>query len=63
MFGNKKKKDNRFYVKSEENLPSLGKITILVDTKTGVNYIHSWVGTGSGITPLLDEHGEIIVDK
>ncbi|WP_263399325.1 DUF6440 family protein [Sutcliffiella deserti] len=63
MFGRKKEEDNRFYIKMEENIPLLGKITILVDSKTGVNYIQSWVGSGSGITPLLDEDGKVIVDR
>lgn len=62
MFG-KKTEDRRFYIKSEDNIPKLGRITILVDRETGVNYMHSWVGTGSGLTPLLDENGEVITDK
>ncbi|SFL54345.1 hypothetical protein SAMN04487943_102144 [Gracilibacillus orientalis] len=66
MFGSKKKEkeeNNRFYIKSIDHVPTLGRITILVDRETGANYIHSWVGTGSGITPLLDEKGEVIVDE
>lgn len=62
MFG-KKTEDRRFYIKSEDNIPKLGRITILVDRETGVNYMHSWVGTDSGLTPLLDENGEVITDK
>lgn len=66
MFGRKKeekKEETRFYIKTKENLLTLGQITIFVDRETGVNYVHTWVGTGSGITPLLDENGEVIVDK
>lgn len=66
MFGRKKeekKEESRFYIKAKENLLTLGQITIFVDRETGVNYVHTWVGTGSGITPLLDENGEVIVDK
>lgn len=62
MFGSKKKKVNRFYIKAVENIPTLGRMTIFVDRETGVNYIHSWVGSGSGITPLLDANGEVVVD-
>ncbi|ERG67833.1 DUF6440 family protein [Exiguobacterium chiriqhucha] len=53
----------RFHVKLTEQLPELGQITILVDTATGVNYIQTWVGTGGGITPLLDANGEVVVEE
>lgn len=63
MFGNNKNKTNRFIIKSVETVPKFGQIRILVDRETGVNYLHSWVGGGSSITPLLDENGEVIVDE
>lgn len=53
----------RFQVKLTEQLPELGQITILVDTTTGVNYIQTWVGTGGGITPLLDANGDVVVEE
>ena len=53
----------RFQVKLTEQLPELGQITILVDTATGVNYIQTWVGTGGGITPLLDANGDVVVEE
>lgn len=53
----------RFHVKLTEQLPELGQITILVDTDTGVNYIQTWVGTGGGITPLLNANGEVVVEE
>lgn len=53
----------RFRVKLTEQLPELGQITILVDTDTGVNYIQTWVGTGGGITPLLNANGEVVVEE
>lgn len=56
------KKAKRFQVKEEQSL-GLGAIQIVVDTATGVNYILS-MGTGvSGITPLLDENGNVVIDK
>lgn len=56
------KKTKRFQVK-EEQLLGLGAIQIVVDTTTGVNYILS-IGAGvSGITPLLDENGNVVIDK
>ncbi|KTT87181.1 DUF6440 family protein [Mammaliicoccus sciuri] len=66
MFGNKdndSKDNNRFFVKSVDNVKGLGRISILVDRETGVNYINAWVGTGSGLTPLLDESGKPVIDK
>lgn len=56
------KKVKRFQVKEEQTL-GLGAIQIVVDTVTGVNYLLS-IGTGvSGITPLLDENGNVVIDK
>ncbi|MCJ0966841.1 DUF6440 family protein [Mammaliicoccus sciuri] len=66
MFGNKdndSKDNNRFFVKSVDNVKGLGRISILVDRETGVSYINAWVGTGSGLTPLLDENGKPVIDK
>ncbi|MDI3235135.1 DUF6440 family protein [Exiguobacterium antarcticum] len=52
----------RFAVKSKEHL-SGGIIKIIIDTETGVNYIMT-SGLGlSGMTPLLDQKGNVIVDK
>ena len=36
---------------------------IIVDTKTGVNYLFVKDGYAGGLTPLLDEHGNPIVTK
>lgn len=56
------KKAKRFQVKEEQTL-GLGAIQIVVDTVTGVNYLLS-IGIGvSGITPLLDENGNVVIDK
>lgn len=56
------KKAKRFRVKEEQTL-GFGAIQIVVDTVTGVNYLLS-IGTGvSGITPLLDENGNVVIDK
>ncbi len=63
MFGNKKKEHQRFYIKSYESVPSLGKVVILVDRHTGVNYLQTFVGTSGGITPLIDKNGHVIVEK
>lgn len=61
MFG-KEKKAKRFVVKEEEAL-CFGAVYIVVDTKTGVNYIMT-VGTGiNALTPLLDSDGSVVVDN
>ena len=66
MFGSEKdpKQRARFIVTHEQRLEKtlgLGALQILVDTETGVNYINT-VGEGySGITPLLDADGRVVV--
>lgn len=49
-------------LKNSENIKDLGRLIILIDQETGVNYLQSWVGGGSSITPLLDERGEVVID-
>ncbi|MDN5710648.1 MAG: DUF6440 family protein [Planococcus sp. (in: firmicutes)] len=63
MFGKNDEEQQRFYIKSSENVPSLGRYVVLVDRETGVNYLQSWVGGGSGITPLLDRNGQVVVEE
>ena len=36
---------------------------ILTDRETGVQYLYAWGGAGGGLTPLLDNNGEVIVKK
>ncbi|GAF11093.1 hypothetical protein JCM19045_168 [Bacillus sp. JCM 19045] len=59
----KKNDNNRFLVKSTENVPTLGKFSVVVDQQTGVHYLQSWVGAGSSITPLLDDNGKVVIEK
>lgn len=64
MFGKEKreKKQKRFVIKEEQSL-GFEAIYVLVDNETGVNYLMT-VGTGqSGVTPLLDSDGKVIIDK
>ena len=61
MFEKSEKKPKRFVVKEEQNLGLCG-IQIIVDTVTGVNYLNT-VGTSiAGLTPLLDDKGNIVID-
>ena len=69
MFGNdkdSKKKQERFVVK-ETHAAGVGlcSLSVICDTVTGVHYLA--VGgdalTLSGITPLLDENGNVVIEK
>ena len=52
------KKEERFVKVYSENL---GTEFILVDTKTGVNYLFVQSGYAGGLTPLLDRDGKPII--
>ena len=52
------KKEERFIRIYSENL---GSETILVDKKTGVNYLFVQSGYAGGLTPLLNADGTPIV--
>ena len=56
------KKEKRFKVKAEETF-GMGAIQIVVDTETGVNYLLTVGMAVSGITPLLDKNGNVVIDK
>lgn len=60
----KEKKRSRFIITHEQKLEKtlgFGALQIIVDTVTGVNYINT-VGDGySGLTPLLDASGRVVV--
>lgn len=52
----------RFGLKEKQQI-SGGIIKIIIDRQTGVNYIiTSGLGV-SGMTPLLDKNGNIVIDK
>lgn len=59
MFG-KEKKPKRFIVREEQAM-GLGAVRILVDTQTGVNYLNTAGEAYAGLTPLLDENGNVVV--
>ena len=58
-------KEERFEVTFREGswLKDEGIRQILVDKKTGVNYLCWNSGFGASITPLLDSEGKVIVAK
>ena len=55
------KKDRFEVIYQETGLKS--EKTILVDKKTGVNYLFIASGFGGGLTPLLDKDGKPIITK
>lgn len=55
------KKDRFEVIYQETGLKS--EKTILVDKKTGINYLFLANGFGGGLTPLLDKDGKPIVTK
>lgn len=57
MFNNKKN-DNRFNVENVSNNSNV-RCYVLTDKDTGIQYLETWVSTGGGITPLLDENGNV----
>lgn len=36
---------------------------IITDKETGVQYLYTWGGNGGGVTPLLDENGNVSIKK
>jgi hypothetical protein len=57
----KEKKEKRFSVSQDEILPTGTIASIIVDNETGVHYILVNSTYGTGITPLLDDSGKVIV--
>lgn len=55
------KTDRRFVRILKEGKMNITEI--LVDSETGVNYIYHTSGYGGGLTPLLDENGNVVVTK
>ena len=63
MFG-REKKPSRFVVKETHGV-GVYSLCVICDTATGVNYLAAG-GDGLSltcITPLLDENGNIVIDK
>lgn len=54
--------EKRFELIQKENIAG-GIVSIIMDKKTGVHYI-TGAGIGvSGMTPLLDKEGKVIISK
>lgn len=58
------KSDQRFEITHDEgNALVSGVKLVLVDKKTGVNYLFVQSGYAGGLTPLLDAEGKPVVTK
>lgn len=58
----KDREDKRF-IKIFKEGSLTESIQILLDTETGVNYIHLNAGYGISLTPLLDSDGKVLVSS
>ncbi len=56
------KKEKRFVVKEDQSF-YFGALMVVVDTATGVNYLVTYGNGASGVTPLLDSAGNVVVDS
>ena len=55
------KKEKRFIMK-EDYYVGVGAVCIIVDTKTGVNYLATGGTALNAITPLLNSKGEVVIE-
>ena len=54
-------KNNRFETVYSQG--TLDVVKVLVDKETGVNYVFAKEGYAGGLTPLLDENGNVVITK
>lgn len=55
------KKEKRFRKVHAESVGFGEDLIVLVDTRTGVNYVFYHYGNGGGLTPLLDRDGKPLI--
>ena len=55
--------EKRFEVKLKERDLLNASYLVIVDKQTGVNYLLANTGYGAGLTPLLNENGNVVVTK
>ncbi|SEK76692.1 DUF6440 family protein [Ruminococcus albus] len=54
-------KNNRFETVYSQG--TIDVVKVLVDKETGVNYVFAKEGYAGGLTPLLDENGNVVITK
>lgn len=55
--------DKRFEFQKPEKAGFMTDAFVIVDKKTGVNYLMVRSGYGAGLTPLIDAEGKPVVTK
>ena len=55
--------EKRFEIKSFQGSAFTYHFAVVVDKQTGVNYLFTKSGYGAGLTPLLDEKGNVVITK
>jgi hypothetical protein len=60
----KEKKDKRFLLVEQETMSVFADrhISVLCDTKTGVQYLYVANGFGGGLTVLVDKEGKPVIN-
>lgn len=56
-------KDDKRFIKIFKEGTLTESMEILLDTKTGVNYLYIGAGYGMGITPLLGPDGKVVISS
>lgn len=54
-------KGDRFVKKYSQGMMNV--VEILLDKETGVNYLFFQAGYAGGVTPLLDENGNVVITR
>jgi len=54
--------EQRFVIQDRQSFPG-GTLWVVIDTQTGVNYLISGGMGLSGMMPLVDEKGKVMVSK
>lgn len=63
MFGNNKsEKEKRFNIISDE-MVNFMSVTVVQDSRTGVNYMITQGTAGLSVTPVLDKDGKILITE
>lgn len=59
---NKKENNQRFIKKTDDSI-GLATLYTVEDVETGVNYLITFSPSGTAISPLYDENGDILVNR
>ncbi|GAB3061156.1 DUF6440 family protein [Salinicoccus sesuvii] len=63
MFGRNDDSEEARFVTEQMKTDGAIPCHVITDKETGVQYLYAWGGAGGGLTPLLDENGQITVKR